>query len=547
MTESFQTQAEIAEWCLSSPWLAWDSRKVDSTRGYLSIPIRHPKLSQPRDILGQPQLVVPSGDDHVRPYVKLAHTAILKVPHLDEEGKLCLFADEEELDYFSRTEQLSKVVDRFIDVFIPNWESGNLDEHFYDEPENYWRIYTNRHPTKKSEKPQNLTAYLLSRRENKFVQYDSYRLEDLGVVCSRESNFKTRFLESIKSTRHKCNILEVPIFCSFQPSHYPSTLEKLKAICRAAIGIKETQKFFNGKNFSVARLIVLRAPNCDYGYYLPAEGKLKVMRPIICEKTDPDWLFGRYEDLNIVNYTNSKIALIGAGSLGSHILHILTHSGVGEIHLIDSDIFKPANIGRHTLGIKSLGKSKASQLSSVKGADTPNCKLVPEHCSAQKWLKQTDISKFNLIIDATGERTVRELIATKRSTQHVTLVTAWMEPFITAAHVVIFYDQTKWNINGLNLWNEAHAFEGWPKDYLLSEPGCSSRFAPYTLDQLSLAAGITAEECLSALSNKPTDQVKIKSWVRGHAYTSIQKYIAERRNWATLPNNIDGAIITRQF
>jgi hypothetical protein len=122
-----------------------------------------------------------------------------------------------------------------------------------------------------------------------------------------------------------------------------------------------------------------------------------------------------------------------------------------------------------------------------------------------------------------------------------------MEPFITAAHVVIFYDQTKWNINGLNLWNEAHAFEGWPKDYLLSEPGCSSRFAPYTLDQLSLAAGITAEECLSALSNKPTDQVKIKSWVRGHVYTSIQKYIAERRNWAILPNNIDGAIITRQF
>lgn len=547
MTETYHTQAEIAEWCSASPWLDWENRQVVSTKDYLSIPLCHPRLSASRDILGQARLIIPSGDKYARPYVRLAQTAILKVPHLDEEGKLCLFSDEEELDYFSKSEQLSKIVTRFIEVFIPNWESGNLDEHFYDEPENYWRIHTNRYPTSESDKPQILTAYLLSRREKKFAQYNSYRFETFGIVCSKDSAFKTRILKSLKPTRHKCTVLEVPIFSAFKPIDYPSSMEQLKTICRVAIGSRNTQKFFTNKNSSIPKLVVLRSPNCDYGYFLSTEGRLKVVRPITCERTDPEWIFGRYKNLDTITYSNSKIALIGAGSLGSHILHILAHSGVGEIHLIDPDIFKPANIGRHTLGICSLGKSKVRQLSLLKGVDIPTCKLVPEHCTAQTWLKQADISKFNLIIDATGERTVRELLAAKRSIQSVTLVTTWMEPFITAAHSITFYGQTQWSTERLDYWNEAHAFEGWPADYLLSEPGCSSRFAPYTLDQLSLAAGIAAEECLSALSNKQKTQVKITSWVRGNSFASSQKHQAERRDWALLANNIDGAKITRLF
>ena len=547
MTERLKIPSDVAEWCDSSPWLVWEDRGTSLEKSVLSVPIRHPELSRGRDILGRPRLIIPLSHRHERPYVKLDDIAILKVPHIDEQGKLCLFKDEEELDYFSRTEQLSKILKRFIDIFIPAWEGGHLDQHFYDEPENYWHVYVQLYPVKKMRKRANLTAYLLSRRGKKSLRYDSYYLENLGFLCSTQTNFKTRFLSSIKSTRYKCSVFEVPIFSAFLPSDYPTSLDQLKAICRAAAGAKETQRFFHGGKPNVAKLVVFRSPTCDYGYYLPAESKLKVINPIVCERADPDWLFGRYQEFNLKSYEKSKIALIGAGSLGSHILHILAHSGIGEIHLIDSDIFMPANIGRHMLGVTSLGKAKAIQLSTLIGRDIPSCEIIPLYESVQSWLKRTDISKFDLIVDVTGERTVREVLAAKRIVQHVPLITAWMEPYITAAHVAIFHDQISWHVDGLNLWHEAHAFTGWPEDYLLSEPGCSSRFSPYTTDQLSFAAGITAEECLLALTHSPMNYVKIKSWVRGEEYSKNQKHAAERRDWAILPKNIDAAIITRQF
>lgn len=60
-----------------------------------------------------------------------------------------------------------------------------------------------------------------------------------------------------------------------------------------------------------------------------------------------------------------KVAVVGAGAVGSHVADSLARSGVGTLGLIDSDIVKPGNLIRHTVGTRHIGWNKAEAVKSV--------------------------------------------------------------------------------------------------------------------------------------------------------------------------------------
>jgi molybdopterin/thiamine biosynthesis adenylyltransferase len=60
--------------------------------------------------------------------------------------------------------------------------------------------------------------------------------------------------------------------------------------------------------------------------------------------------------------SGKKVAVIGAGSLGSSVVMHLVRAGIMDITIVDPDRFESANLGRHILGVDDLGKYKTEAL-----------------------------------------------------------------------------------------------------------------------------------------------------------------------------------------
>lgn len=57
---------------------------------------------------------------------------------------------------------------------------------------------------------------------------------------------------------------------------------------------------------------------------------------------------------------NTRVAIVGLGGLGGHVLEGLARIGIKKFHLIDKDVFDETNLNRQLLCMEdNLGKSKA--------------------------------------------------------------------------------------------------------------------------------------------------------------------------------------------
>ncbi|HUH42444.1 MAG TPA: ThiF family adenylyltransferase [Sulfurimonas sp.] len=104
-----------------------------------------------------------------------------------------------------------------------------------------------------------------------------------------------------------------------------------------------------------------------------------------------------------------KIAIIGAGGLGSSLSYALGASGIGEIHIIDFDEVSTHNIHRQiAFKIGDEGKNKAKINAQIIEQRCPYVKAVAHDCTFIEWCKK-NIS-VDLIIDATDNLETRAQI-----------------------------------------------------------------------------------------------------------------------------------------
>jgi len=95
-----------------------------------------------------------------------------------------------------------------------------------------------------------------------------------------------------------------------------------------------------------------------------------------------------------------KIAIVGAGGLGSSLAFALGASGIGEIHIIDFDEVSVHNIHRQiAFKIGDEGKNKAVINAQIIKQKCPYVKAIAHQCNFEEWSKK-DID-VDLIIDAT--------------------------------------------------------------------------------------------------------------------------------------------------
>jgi thiF protein len=106
-----------------------------------------------------------------------------------------------------------------------------------------------------------------------------------------------------------------------------------------------------------------------------------------------------------------RVAVIGAGGLGSTLLPILVGAGVGHLILIDDDVVSVGNLPRQTLyTTEQVGESKACcALERLRKAN-PHCQLTAhqERLTAENVLEL--IGEVDLLIDATDNEATRRLL-----------------------------------------------------------------------------------------------------------------------------------------
>ncbi len=181
-------------------------------------------------------------------------------------------------------------------------------------------------------------------------------------------------------------------------------------------------------------LVIVAAPNSTVGLSIVypsdlaagrAKGSIRQLKiPGILENRSENISITRYEgrwsDIETVTQRNLtglktladvKIAVVGCGTVGSHLAKFLAQSGAGinqPLVLYDKELLQEGNLGRHILGLNYVGQPKALALAEELGRFHPDIKIDAYCLDAVKHWK--DIKNFDLIIDATGDWNVQNAL-----------------------------------------------------------------------------------------------------------------------------------------
>jgi hypothetical protein len=225
-------------------------------------------------------------------------------------------------------------------------------------------------------------------------------------------------------------------------------------------------------------------------------------------RVDGSWIHGRDHDPSFPAMRTRTVAIIGCGSLGSAIARVLAQSGVANFILVDADGLSSANISRHTLGMRHVGKNKANATAEMICEDFPHVKMTKSYAKRFESLSLRELavlSSVDLIVsaginfdgDASLDNWRRSL-----TTPPAHLCT-WVEEFAIVGHAVLLYgtdslltgfDKGERPIFRMTEWAEK-------SKALLVEAGCGNVFQPHGVVDLqstvSLAAGLAIDVLLA--------------------------------------------------
>ena len=120
---------------------------------------------------------------------------------------------------------------------------------------------------------------------------------------------------------------------------------------------------------------------------------------------------------NYISNTSSTIAdkrilILGCGAIGSKLIYHLYRSGICNLTICDNDTFNSHNVCRHVIVKHGLWDKKVKlikkELDAMFMCNDTQVSVVDEDII--KWLPTTDLSNYDLIIDATASASVFRLI-----------------------------------------------------------------------------------------------------------------------------------------
>jgi adenylyltransferase/sulfurtransferase len=137
-----------------------------------------------------------------------------------------------------------------------------------------------------------------------------------------------------------------------------------------------------------------------------------------------------------------KIAIIGAGGLGSTLAMALGTSGIGEVHLVDFDTVSIHNIHRQiAFTLKDEGRNKAKAVARLLEQKNPFVKAVAFDMAFDDFKEMGN--RYDLILDATDNLPVRAEIDRYAKESAIPWIYASVEEFNGQ---VCFFDEANFQV-----------------------------------------------------------------------------------------------------
>jgi molybdopterin/thiamine biosynthesis adenylyltransferase len=231
-------------------------------------------------------------------------------------------------------------------------------------------------------------------------------------------------------------------------------------------------------------------------------------------RVDHHWIHSRGGDGK--DLSEKKVLLIGCGSLGGYVAHLLSRAGVGHLTVTDNDHLGWENLGRHILGASSVGLSKALALVQKLKSELPHLDIVgipKDWRDIFEWDPQL-FEKFDLVISTVAEwRCEKALNTLTRKTQMAPLILGWLEPHAVAGHCLVI---TKEGGCFECSSNEYGQFTNNVADFsgttISREPGGCTHYQHYGPTALMPVASMIASVAVDSLLNTPKESA-LNTWI----------------------------------
>jgi tRNA A37 threonylcarbamoyladenosine dehydratase len=115
-------------------------------------------------------------------------------------------------------------------------------------------------------------------------------------------------------------------------------------------------------------------------------------------------LFG---ESNFTKISSKKVIILGVGGVGGFVLDCLYRTGVGDITIVDCDIFDESNQNRQ-IGSNNINSQKIDILSQLyQGVYGINQKIDEE------WVDSFDFDRYDIVVDAIDDISAKVALAKK--------------------------------------------------------------------------------------------------------------------------------------
>lgn len=383
-------------------------------------------------------------------------------PHVMSQGLLCIIPESASIDSNDPVGLVTYVFDSAQEIL-----NGTGSDDFREEFSYYWRrsVNTDANVVIIADPPQTLgpTFPVVFREGYTFVASSTANLE----------RWLSKFMGQLVDLKDEKRGITIRVDRPLHPQEYPNTLADLVALAdtndqAASRHIKE--HIANNDEAAIALLVqrdhstLAIAAVTFNGLQVNKIRNRELNRGFRPGKMPPGLLLkrcaGRIAKVEVernpvarVDYqyvhtrggdgrdlSAKSVLLIGCGSLGSYVAHLMGRAGIGHISIIDNEKLGWENVGRHLLGLTSIGQWKAEAVAKELNGQMPHLRIsgIPKDWR-EHLIDEPDLfSNFDLVLSTVADwRSEAPLNALARQVEIPLTLLGWLEPFAVAGHCLV--------------------------------------------------------------------------------------------------------------
>lgn len=417
------------------------------------------------------------------------------VPHVYTNSQLCLYDENEEYVNPDRYLEIAKVsVERAIKLLQDSILENNLIEYNL-EAVSYWNA--------KAE-----VFVLMLRFDESHSHYIwTYQITKSIYVCSDSDSELIEFIQRLCSVFISKQELKQILFVKSEIV-ISMLISKLADVDEWLIGKKNKNLYLDYmlKNHSSSLIISSfnnTKGNCLLGIKI---GQLRCNNVKITRRNIAGVLRAnagrKFEKIQICDMRmkrlftrggdgramfDKKCLFVGGGSVGSYLVKAVIEIGISDdVTILDKDILTSDNIARHLCGATELlSDNKAEAICNYMLEQYPTIHCEGIYKNVLEIIEQPAdfFDKYDIVFVAVGNCMLeKQLINIYKEGKIKQCVLIWVEPYLIAGHAIVLNTNYNENTNN-NIFDEYGNFQisvvENSKQYMKSEAGCQSAYAPY--------------------------------------------------------------------